>query len=213
MESEPAKRARFSDVFVGHWRGLLVVLIVAIGYNALSYIFKTFSVAYLTEYQGFSANVTSGAIMVAGLVAIPAVWAFGELCDRFGAKWIISAGGALAACFGFVFLWLLGLGQTWAAYVAIGIGTGILAPMMFSAQGSFLSRQFTPDVRSTGVGTSREIGTAIAGGLAPLGALGLVAASPTDSTFWVGVILAFSGVLVLAAAAFDQGRRFTTERN
>lgn len=209
----PGQKSTFAEVFQNHWRGLLVVFVVAVGYNALSYIFKTFSIAYLDEFQGISANVTSGAVMVAGLVAIVTVPIFGELCDRFGSKAVISWGGLLSAFFSFGFLWLLGQGESWAAYVAIAIGTGILAPMMFSAQGSFLSRQFTAESRATGVGTAREIGTAIAGGLAPLGALSLVVASPTNSTVGVGIVLAAAGLCVVVGAAFDQGRRHTSDKN
>ncbi|WP_312715126.1 MFS transporter [Corynebacterium flavescens] len=207
------KKARFSEVFTSNWKGMLVVLGVAVGYNALSYIFKTFSVAYLKEFQDISANVASGAVMVAGIIAIFVVPVFGEACDRFGSKKVISAGGFFSILFAFIFLWLLQTGETWGAYLAIGVGTGILAPMMFSAQGSFLSRQFPTAVRSTGVGTSREIGTAIAGGLAPLGALSLVTASPTNSTFGVGLVLVASGIAVVAFAFFDQGRHLTAEKN
>lgn len=209
----PENKSTFSQVFRDHWRGLLVVFIVAIGYNALSYIFKTFSVAYLDEFQGISANTTSGAVMVAGLIAIVTVPIFGEMCDRFGSKAVISWGGLLSAVFAFIFLYLLQQGQGWAVYVAIGIGTGILAPMMFSAQGSFLSRQFTAESRATGVGTAREIGTAVAGGLAPLGALSLVVAHPENSTFGVGIVLVVAGLLVVLGAAFDQGKRFSRDKN
>lgn len=210
IEKAEIRKAKFSDVFVHHWRPLLVVFIVAIGYNAVSHIFKTFSLAYLDEFQGISANTTSSAVMVAGLVAIITVPIFGELCDKFGSKAIIATGGAISALYTFVFLGLLNVGSTGTAYLAIGIGTGVLAPMMFSAQGSFLSRQFPAEARSAGVGTAREIGTAVAGGLAPLGALSLVA-SPTNSTTGVGWVLVTAGVLVVGAA-FDQGKRYTTEK-
>ena len=204
-------KPKFLDVFTHHWRPLLVVFIIAIGYNALSYIFKTFSLAYLDEFQGVSANVTSGAVMMAGLVALVTVPVFGELCDKFGSKTVIMAGGALATAFAFIFLALLQSSSTFMVYLAIAIGTGILAPMMFSAQGSFLSRQFPPESRSTGVGTAREIGTAVAGGLAPLGALSLVVSSPTNSTVGVGWVLVSAGLLVVVGALFDQGKRYTTE--
>jgi MFS family permease len=206
-------RAKLRSVFRHQWRGLLVVFIVAIGYNALSYIFKTFSVAYLGEFQNINSSVNSSAILVAGIIAIITVPIFGHLCDRFSSKTIILTGGVLAAAFAFPFLALLQTGQAWAAYVAIGIGTGVLAPMMFSAQGAFLSRQFPTESRSTGVGTSREIGTAVAGGLAPLGALSMVVASPTHSTAGVGIVLVIAGLLVLVGSLFDQGRRFSTSRN
>lgn len=213
VELDSSKKPKISDVWVNHWKGLAVVFVVAVGYNALSYIFKTFSVAYLDEFQGVSANTTSGAIMVAGLIAIITVPVFGELCDRFGSKFVITLGGLLSAVFAFVFLFLLSEASMWSVYLAIAIGTGVLAPMMFSAQGSFLSRQFPPEARSAGVGTAREIGTAVAGGLAPLGALSMVVASPTNSTTGVAWVLIGAGILVVVGALFDQGRTHTTEKN
>ncbi|MGC2977212.1 MFS transporter [Brevibacterium sp. FAM 25378] len=213
IENDEKRAPRFFDVFIHHWQPLLVVFVIAIGYNALSYVFKTFSLAYLDEFQGVSANVTSGAVMVAGIVAIVTVPIFGELCDRLGSKMVIMAGGALSMVFAFIFLALLQDSGTFMVYLAIAIGTGVLAPMMFSAQGSFLSRQFPPESRSAGVGTAREIGTAVAGGLAPLGALSLVVSSPTNSTAGVGWVLVAAGLLVVVGALADQGKRYTTERN
>ncbi len=192
---------------------MLVVFLLAIGYNAMSYIYKTFSVAYLTQYKGVSANISSGAIMVAGLVAMAVVVISGELCDRFSARTVTVVGGVVAAVYAFGFLALLDDARPWSVYVAIGLGTGVIAPLLFSAQGAYVSRQFPPNVRSTGIGVARETGTAVAGGLAPLGALSLVAASPTNSTVGVALTLAVAGLITLSATIFDQGRRFSADRN
>jgi hypothetical protein len=89
----------------------------------------------------------------------------------------------------------------------------VLAPMMFAPQGSFLSRQFAVQNRSTGVGSGREIGTAIAGGIAPLWALSMVAQSATRDTSAVALMLTCSGVIVALAAYFDQGYRFSHYKN
>ncbi len=122
-------------------------------------------------------------------------------------------GGLLSILFAYPFMKLLESGQDISIYIAVAIGTGILAPMMFAPQGSFLSRQFAVENRSTGVSSGREIGTAIAGGLAPLGALSLVAASSTNSTTGVILILGLSGILVAIASVFDQGYRFSKHKN
>lgn len=63
------------------------------------------------------------------------------------------------------------------------------------------------------MGTGREIGTAIAGGLAPLGALSLVSNSPTHSTTGVVLILVLSAVLLVVASAFDQGGKSSSFKN
>ncbi|MDH0650096.1 MFS transporter [Pseudomonas sp. GD03858] len=200
-------------LFRNDLKGLAVVFFVAVGYNALSYIFKTFSLAYLTQFKGVEAHVTSLSVTLASLVAIFAVPFFGWLCDKWSSKTVLMLGGVLSALFAFPFLQLLSTGEPMLIYVAIAVGTGILAPMMFAPQGSFLSRQFPTQTRSSGFGTGREIGTAVAGGLAPLGGLALVAGSATHSTDGVAMILAVAGVLVVVFAFFDQGWRHSKSKN
>ena len=200
-------------LFKNDLKGLAVVFFVAIGYNALSYIFKTFSLAYLTQYKGVEAHVTSLSVTIASLVAIIAVPFFGWLCDRWSSKAVLMMGGVFSALFAYPFLALLNTGEPMMIYLAIAIGTGILAPMMFAPQGSFLSRQFPTQTRSSGFGTGREIGTAVAGGLAPLGGLALVASSATHSTDGVAVILAVAAVFVVVFALCDQGRKHSSFKN
>jgi MFS family permease len=208
-----SKRLPFKALIAKEWRGLLVVVVLAIGYNAVSYIFKSFSLSYITEYQKTPANLTASAVTIAGVVAIIAVPIFGWLCDRFSAKLVIATGAVLSMVFAFPFLALLESGEAAKIMLAIGIGTGIVAPMMFSAQGAFLSRQFPTETRSSGVGSGREIGTAIGAGLAPTGSLVLVAASATNATTGVGVVLTIAGLLILIPALLDQGKRHSTDKN
>ncbi len=215
LSEEPvkAKTSPLKALFKNDLKGLAVVFFVAIGYNALSYIFKTFSLAYLTQYKGVDVHVTSLSVTIASLVAIVAVPFFGWLCDKWSSKTVLMLGGVFSLLFAYPFLALLNTGESLMIYVAIGVGTGILAPMMFAPQGSFLSRQFPTQTRSSGFGTGREIGTAIAGGLAPLGALSLVAASTTQSTDGVVLILAIASVLVVVFALCDQGRKHSQFKN
>jgi MFS family permease len=212
-EESRAPARPFKELFSTNLKGLGVVFFVAIGYNALSYIFKTFSLAYLTQFKGVSANVTSLSVTLASLVAIVAVPTFGWLCDKYSSKRVLITGGVLSALFAYPFMALLATGENTLIYTALIIGTGILAPMMFAPQGSYLSRQFSVQSRSTGVGTAREIGTAIAGGLAPLWALSMVAKTATHSTGGVVLILAGSGLMVALATVFDQGYRFSKHKN
>jgi MFS family permease len=186
---------------------------VAIGYNALSYIFKTFSLAYLTQFKGVEAHVTSLSVTIASLVAIVAVPCFGWLCDKWSSKAVLIMGGLFSVLFAYPFMALLNTAEPLMIYIAIAIGTGLLAPMMFAPQGSFLSRQFPTATRSSGFGTGREIGTAVAGGLAPLGGLALVASSPTHSTDGVVAILAIAAVFVVVFALCDQGRKHSSFKN
>lgn len=206
-------RASLKELFSKNLKSVAVVFFLAIGYNALSYIYKTFSLAYLTQFKAVSAHVTSLSVTLASVVAIFAVPLFGWLCDRFSSRAVLVVGGLIAAAFSYPFMHLLELADSQYIYTAIIIGTGVIAPMMFAPQGSFLSRQFPVHIRSTGVGTARELGTAIAGGLAPLAALSLIAGSTTGSTIPVVVMLAIAGLIVTTSAFFDQGAKFDAGKN
>ncbi|MGW4567830.1 hypothetical protein ACWEN3_37440 [Streptomyces sp. NPDC004561] len=71
----------------------------------------------------------------------------------------------------------------------------------------FMARQFPTEVRSSGVGSGREISGALAGGFAPLAALAMVTMSPTHSTWGVSLLIAASGFLIVLGVLFDQRRR------
>ncbi len=131
-EKAKAKPSPLKALFKNDLKGLAVVFFVAIGYNALSYIFKTFSLAYLTQFKGVDVHVTSLSVTIASLVAIVAVPCFGWLCDKWSSKTVLMLGGLCSLLFAYPFLALLNSGESLMIYLAIGVGTGILAPMMFA---------------------------------------------------------------------------------
>lgn len=209
------RRHTFSlvELFRRDWRGLMVVVLVGLGATSISYIFKTFSLAYLTQFKDVPASRSSLGVTMAGITAVAVIPFIGRMCDRWSSKTVLIVGAVLGGLWSMAFLALLGTGNSIAIWTALVVGSGLIAPMMLAAQGSFYSRQFPVDTRSSGVGTARELGTAIAGGAAPLGALAIVAASPTNSTLGVGVILVVAAILVVVAALFDQGHKYSTARN
>ncbi|ACO78857.1 major facilitator transporter [Azotobacter vinelandii CA] len=212
-EHEPLPKLPLLEIFRNDLKGLLVVFFVAIGYNALSYIFKAFSLAYLTQYKGVSANITSLSVTIASSIAIFAVPLFGHLCDKWSSKSVLIAGGLLSAIFAYPFMSLLDTGVNSWIYIALGVGTGLLAPLMFAPQGSFLSRQFPTVTRSSGVGSGREVGTALSAGLIPLWALSLVSTSPGHSTEGVVIIMVVAALILIVAACCDQGGKHSLSRN
>ncbi|WP_405479310.1 MFS transporter [Streptomyces anulatus] len=207
QEREAAPQMPFVTLLRKERRGLLVVLAVSLGYNALSYIFKTFSLAYLSDFQDVSASVGAFGITLASAAALVTVPIFGWASDRFGSRRVLAVGGIASALFAFPFFVLLDTGNSILIWLSLVIATGLLAPAMFAPQGSLLSRQFPPDVRVSGVGTGREIGAALSGGLAPLAALAIVGASATNATWGVSLVLVAAGVVVVIGAAFDRGAR------
>jgi hypothetical protein len=62
---------------------------------------------------------------------------------------------------------------------AVVVPFGIIYPMMYGPQPSLYSAQFPPELRYSGVSLGVSLAGAVAGGLAPIVATSLVAASGT----------------------------------
>lgn len=195
----------------GDWRGLLVVMIVTVGYNGSSYVFKTFSLTYLKDFQGVAANVGALGVTFASVTAIAVVPVAGLLADRFSPGRVVAVGGVGVALLAFPLFWLFATQNTWAVWLAFVLSTGLVIPAVLAASGAFLAQQFPTQVRASGLGTGREVGGALAGGLAPLAALAMVQSSSTHSTTGVSILILVAGLLVAVGPRFDQsvsaGRR------
>ncbi|MFI0470313.1 MFS transporter [Saccharopolyspora sp. 5N102] len=189
------------------WRGLAVVMAITIGYNGVSYIFKTFSLSYLSEFRDVAANVGAFGISLASACAILTVPIAGRICDSVGAKKVIITGAIATAALAFPFFWLLDSGQSLYIWIALILATGVVVPAMLAAQGAFLSQQFPTKVRVSGLGTGREVGGAFSGGLAPLAALALVTASPTHATWGVSLLFVAGALFIGVGTLFDQTKR------
>ncbi|RKT86833.1 Predicted arabinose efflux permease, MFS family [Saccharopolyspora antimicrobica] len=201
-KSQPLRSLIRSD-----WRGLAVVLAITVGYNGVSYVFKTFSLSYLTEFRDVPANVGSFGITLASACAIITVPIAGRLCDRVGSKTVVMVGAVATAALAFPFFWMLDSGQRVLIWAALVLATGIVVPAMLSAQGAFLSQQFPTRTRASGLGTGREVGGAFSGGLAPLAALALVTATPGHGTWAVSLMFVAGAAFIGVGALFDQAKR------
>ncbi|WP_431877463.1 MFS transporter [Amycolatopsis sacchari] len=201
------RRKPLLELVRGNWKALLVVMVMTIGYNGASYVFKTFSLSYLKTDVGAPASYGTFGITVASVAAIVVIPVVGRLCDRVDSRRVLLAAGVGVVALAFPFFSLLDTGNKWAIGAALVLATGLVIPAALSAQGDFLARQFPVHVRASGLGTGREVGGAFAGGFAPLWAVALVDASPSHSTFGVSLLFVGAGVLLVVGAVFDRSRR------
>ncbi|MFL4473088.1 MFS transporter [Paeniglutamicibacter sp. MACA_103] len=201
------KTTPLRDLFKSDWRGLAIVMVMTIGYNGVSYIFKTFSLSYLTQFRDVAPNVGAFGITLASAVAIIVVPIAGRLSDRFDSRRVILFGAACIAVLAFPFFWLMDTNQPILIWAGLILATGVAVPAILAASGSYMARQFPAEVRASGLGTGREVGGAFAGGLAPLGALALVTMSATNATWGVSVLFILGAVFIGGACMFDQQRK------
>lgn len=188
------------------WRALLVTMLVAFGYNALSYIFKTFSLAYLVDFVHVEPSVGSYGVTFAAAAAIITVPIVGPLIDRYGSRRVLMIAALGSAAFAFPFFMLFDTGNTWMIWLCLVFATGVLAPSMYAPQGSFVAKQFPAKVRVSGVSIGREFSGSISGGLAPVAALWIVTTSSTHATWGVSLLMLGCALMIVLGTICDRSK-------
>lgn len=186
-------------------RGVLVVFGVYIGYLSASYVFKTFSLSYLTEFRDLPANIGALGVTVASAVAIAVVPVAGVLADRFPPGRVVAAGAVGVVLLSFPFFAALDTGSSVLIIATMVAATGVIIPIMLAASGAFFAQQFPTGMRASGLGVGREV-AGIGGGLAPLAAFALVAGTPGHASWPVALLVLASGVVMVLAVTAGRQR-------
>ncbi|BCW48018.1 hypothetical protein StoSoilB13_03600 [Arthrobacter sp. StoSoilB13] len=189
-----------ADLFRSDWRGLVIVFATYAGYALIATLWKTFSISYLAEFKDVGGAVSSFGITLASAIAILWTPICGRLCDVLPVQRVLTYGGLMVIAYAFPFFWLLNTGVALYIWIALILGTGILAPLLSVAASPFMARQFATNTRVTGVGVGKESSGAITAGFGPVVALALIAASGTESTAAVSGMFVLGGILFVFAA-------------
>ncbi|MGV9503431.1 MFS transporter [Streptomyces sp. NPDC003642] len=179
-----------------HPRSILIAAGARMAENGGSYVFLVFSLAYGTHIGVDSGLLLTG-IIVANVVEAASMVGFGALSDRIGRRPVYMAGAATLVIIAFPFFWLVDTGTpalVWLAFViALGIGHGA----MIGTQPSFFTELFGASSRYSAISLGHELASVFAGGLSPLIATALLAA--TGSSWPISFYLVGLGCITLVA--------------
>ncbi|CAL9659467.1 MFS transporter [Streptomyces sp. NPDC057837] len=182
-----------------HPRSILIAAGARMAENGGSYIFLVFSLAY-GKHIGVDSGLLLTGIIIANVVEAASMVGFGALSDRIGRRPVYMAGAASLVVFAFPFFWLVDTGTpalVWLAFViALGIGHGA----MIGTQPSFFTELFGKSSRYSAISLGHELASVFAGGLSPLIATALLAA--TDSYWPISLYLIGLGCITLVAVYF-----------
>ncbi|AZM63486.1 MULTISPECIES: MFS transporter [unclassified Streptomyces] len=180
-------------------RSFLVVIGARFAENGFAYLFPVFGVAFVTTELGVSGNVALGAVVAAAALEMITIPVYARLSDRIGRRPVYVAGAIASVVWVIPFFLLVGTGSTWAVMLAFIVGLGVAYPAMLAPQAAWFAELFGTRTRLSGFAFAREIGSVLAGGLAPFVATALFAWA---GHWWpVAVYMALMTAITLAALA------------
>jgi MFS family permease len=158
-----------------HPRNFLVVLGARMAENGLGYLFPVFGLSYITVTLGVPKSEALSALMLAFVIELFALLGFAALFDRIGRRPVYLFGALAGIALAFPFFWLVGTKEwIWIAAAFI-LARAVVTAAMFGPQAAYFAELFPPQRRFAGFAFARELGSLLAGGLAPFLATSLVA--------------------------------------
>ena len=200
QESGSTSQVPLIEVFRDHWRQVLVVAGAYLAQNVTFYILISFTLEYGQSQLGLARPVMISIVVISSTISFFLLPTFALLSDRMGRKPLLLAGTAGMGVFAFVMFPLLDT----RTYVLMLLGH--LALTVFQSMGlgpiaAFFVELFDTRVRYTGATVGYQLGTAIAGGAAPIVATFIL--QQTGNAIYIAVYMA--AVCVLSFIAIYAG--------
>jgi MHS family shikimate/dehydroshikimate transporter-like MFS transporter len=190
-------RAPLLEAVRNHWRKILCGIAIFTFVIPWAYVMQVFTLSYVTKTLGVDSTQALIGLIIAELVAIPAILGFGMLADRIGRKPVLLTGAAVGILFPIPMFLMLDTRSPWLIGLVFVLGICLVQGLTSGPGGAILSETFPTKIRWSGIAISRETPAAVVGGTIPLVATALVAWS--DGTPWLvaGYLIVLSAIGVI----------------
>lgn len=176
-KSQEVIKVPFKELWRYSKRSLLACWGARLGDNSLAYIFESFVVVYITKALGLPERLILNGLVLAAAITIVTTPAFGALADRVGRRPVYAGGAIASAVFAYPFYMLMNTENRIVIWAALIVAVAGFKSAMTGAQAVFFVELFPARYRYSGFAIGREVTSPIAGGLTPLIATGLFAAT------------------------------------
>lgn len=190
-------KAPLLEIFIKHRETFLIAVGLKVSEIAFVSVATVFSLTYITRELGMPRSTVFNGILLAAVIEIFTIPAFGYLSDCYGRKALFVAGCLFSILFAFPMFWLfesrnpLIIAMTIAAAVSLGQG------IMFGPEATWVAELFASRLRYTGASLGFQIGAALSGGITPVVAAALLAWS--GATWPISLYLILLAIVTLAA--------------
>src|SRR2546428_6237760 len=174
-ESNRPSRQPVLEALREYPKNLLLATGMRFAQNGVFYIFTVFVLSYGENQLKVPKNTILAGVMLASLIGLFTIPAYGALSDRMGRRPVYLAGASFIFLYAFPFFWMLERRSTGVIWLAIVLGVNVGHDLMYGPQASYFSELFGTRVRYSGASLSYQVSSVFSGGFAPLIATMLLA--------------------------------------
>jgi metabolite-proton symporter len=199
------KPAPVVEILRHHKRSVLIAMGARLVENVSYYLITAFVLTYLTQQVQVPRSVALQAVLIGSAIELVTIPLWGALSDRVGRRPVYLFGAVGIGLWGWPFFALLDSGSAPAAIAAVTVGL-LFHGAMYGPQAAFFSELFTTGVRYSGASIGCQLASVVAGSLAPIIAVALLAAF-LSSTPIVLYLAAMAVLTVIAVLVADETRQ------
>jgi MFS family permease len=208
QEHRPAK-VPFVELMQTNWKATLIVLFAAAAESGSGFFFLVFGFGYALTQLKIPLSLLLQTLLIGNTLALILTPIVGSMSDRLGRRRTLASAYIIAGIYTATFFFpLLESGNTLLIYIAMIFPVAVVSPLSIGVIGSFYSEQFADArIRYSGVGIGRGVGTTLGGGLTPVIAASLMAATGSR----IGPIIWFDLICIGGVTAIFIARETSRE--
>jgi MFS transporter, MHS family, shikimate and dehydroshikimate transport protein len=185
------------EILTKHRRTFLVAVGLKVSEIAYVSVATVFSITYVTRYLGMPRSAVLNGILLAAVIEMFTIPAFGWLSDLYGRKPLFIVGCLFSILFAFPMFWLFQTHNPVVIAITIAVAVSFGQGIMFGPEATWVAELFAARLRYSGASLGFQIGAALSGGLTPMVASALLLW--TGATWSISLYLIAVAVLTLAA--------------
>jgi MFS transporter, MHS family, shikimate and dehydroshikimate transport protein len=185
------------EILTKHRRTFLVAVGLKVSEIAYVSVATVFSITYVTGQLGMPRSVVLNGILLAAVIELSTIPAFGGLSDLYGRKPLFIVGCLFSILFAFPMFWLFQTHDPMVIAITIAVAVSFGQGIMFGPEATWVAELFAARLRYSGASLGFQIGAALSGGVTPMVASALLLW--TGATWSISLYLIAIAVVTLAA--------------
>lgn len=179
------------EILAEHRRAFLMAVGLKVSEIAYVSVATVFSITYVTGHLGMPRSAILNGILLAAVIELFTIPAFGWLSDRYGRKPLFVVGCLFSILFAFPMFWLFRTYNAAVIAITVAVAVSFGQGIMFGPEATWVAELFAARLRYSGASLGFQIGAALSGGLTPAIASALL--------LWTGATWPISLYLIVVA--------------